>query len=333
MSMKVAILYNAPAGKPDSIEYLSEAGVLEEVEAVRLALERLDLKYDIIPLRDDIIEFARAVKNCNPDVAVNLCEGAFGYSMYEMNVAALLELLGVPYTGADPLTLALARDKGLSKDIFRAKGIPTPEYRVLNSILDWDSKLSFPLIVKPVAEDASIGLTRRNFVRCFDELKDIVEYIVVRYGQPALVEEYIAGRELNVAFIGGEEPVMLPISEIVFEFEEEPRIVDYYAKWVKGSYEYERTRPLCPAPLDEGVRVRVEDAARRAYKALKCRDYGRVDIRLRGMVPYVLEVNPNPDISLDSGFVRSLNAAGIRYEDFIARIISYALDRFRKFNK
>jgi len=331
--LKVAILYNMPTGRSDSIEYISEVGVLEEVEAVRSALEKLGLEYSIIPLNGDIVSFARAIKGYNPDVAVNLCEGAFGYSMYEMNVAALLELLGIPYTGSDPLTLALARDKSLSKDIFRARGIPTPRYRVLESISDWDFKLSFPLIVKPVAEDASIGLTRRNFVRCFDELKDMVEYIVVRYKQPALVEEYIAGRELNVALIGKDNPVVLPISEIIFEFEDEPKIVDYYAKWVKGSYEYERTKPICPAPLDGGLKARVEDFALKAYRALRCRDYGRVDIRLRDGIPYILEVNPNPDISLDSGFVRSLKASGISYEDFIAKILSYALDRSRKFNK
>ncbi|MCS7113446.1 MAG: ATP-grasp domain-containing protein [Nitrososphaerota archaeon] len=331
--LRVAILYNTPVGKTDSIEYISEAGVLEEVEAVRSALESLGLEYSVIPLNGDIIEFAKAIKDYDPDVAVNLCEGAFGHSMYEMNVAALLELLRVPYTGSDPLTLALARDKGMSKDIFRARGIPTPEYRLLKGISDWDFKLGFPLIVKPAAEDASIGLTRRNFVRCLDELKDVVERIVERYDQPALVEEYIAGRELNVAFIGGDDPMILPISEIVFEFEDEPRIVDYYAKWVKGSYEYERTKPVCPAPLDEEEKARVEDTASKAYKALRCRDYGRVDIRLRSGVPYVLEVNPNPDISPDSGFVRSLNASGIRYEEFIAMIISYALERFGKLNE
>ncbi|MEM2739402.1 MAG: ATP-grasp domain-containing protein [Candidatus Bathyarchaeia archaeon] len=322
-----------PSGRPDSLEYISEAGVLEEVEAVRIALEKLGLEYSVIPLKDDIIGFARMVRDYNPDVAINLCEGAFGYGMYEMNVAALLELLGIPYTGSDPLSLALARDKSLSKDIFRARDISTPKYRVLKSFSDWDFKLSFPLIVKPVSEDASIGLTRRNFVRCLDELKDMVEYVIGRYNQPALVEEYIAGRELNVAFIGGDEPTILPISEVVFEFEDEPRIVDYYAKWVKGSYEYERTKPVCPAILDGETKARVEAIALKAYKALGCRDYGRVDIRLRDGIPYVLEVNPNPDISLDSGFVRSLNASGIRYEDFIARIISYALERSRKLNE
>jgi D-alanine-D-alanine ligase len=332
--LKVAILYNTPVGRSsDSLEYISEAGVLEEVEAVRSALEKLGLEYTLIPLEDDILEFARIVKDYDPDVAVNLCEGAFGYSSYEMNVAALLELLGIPYTGSDPLSLALARDKSLSKDIFKARGIPTPDYRVLKSISDWDFKLNFPLIVKPSAEDASIGITRKSFVKYFEELKDRVEYIVERYRQPALVEEYIAGRELNVAFLGGDNPAILAISEIIFEFDDEPRIVDYYAKWVKGSYEYEKTKPVCPASLDSDVKARVEDVALKAYKALRCRDYGRVDIRLRDGVPYVLEVNPNPDISLDSGFARSLKASGISYEDFIAKIISYALERSGKLNK
>jgi D-alanine-D-alanine ligase len=143
------------------------------------------------------------------------------------------------------------------------------------------------------------------------------------------VEEYISGRELNVAVLGYREPEALPVSEIVFECSGEPKIVDYSAKWLKDSQEYAKTVPVCPARLEAQEEYRVEQTALQAFGALHCRDYARIDIRLRQGIPYVLEANPNPDISPDAGFARSLKAAGIPYEGFVKRIISYAIKRER----
>ncbi|MEM1515264.1 MAG: ATP-grasp domain-containing protein, partial [Candidatus Bathyarchaeia archaeon] len=175
----------------------------------------------------------------------------------------------------------------------------------------------------------SVGITQRSFVRTVEELEKQVNYINNIYRQPALVEEYIGGREFNVSILGNEEPVVLPISEIIFEFESDYKIVDYAAKWLKDSDEYIRTKPRCPANLSEELRSGIEEVSLKAYKALGCRDYARIDIRLedKSGIPYVLEVNPNPDISPESGFVRSLKASGMSFEDFIARIIYFAISR------
>jgi len=328
-NLKVGVLFNQPAKPPrgEEIDYLAEAEVEEQVEAVQEALKMLGLVCRLFPLKDDIEALVNELKSHKPDVVVNLSEGAFGDSHQEMNVPSLLELLRIPYTGSSPLALGICQNKGLTKDILRANGIPTPDYQVLGDFYDWKAEIDFPLFVKPLREDASIGISSKSYVTTDAELKRQLEYIYAQYGQPALVEEYIGGRELNVSILGNERPRVLPISEILFEFDEEPKIVDYSAKWLKETEEYKKTKPVCPADLGEAVRKRVEYFAMKAYAAVYCRDYARVDIRLKDDLPFVLEVNPNPDISPEVGFARSLRVAGITFEEFIRQLIFYALQR------
>jgi D-alanine-D-alanine ligase len=327
--LKVGILFNVVvrSSKGVDLHYVSEAEVKDQVEYILEALEKLKLEHQVFPLKDDIESLIRALKQYKPDVIVNLCEGAFGKSRFEMDVASTLELLGMTYTGSPPLTLGLCQNKGLAKEILRARGIPTPAYQILSCFENWNGEIGYPLFVKPLKEDASLGIAKESFVRNDIELKKRVEYITEHYRQPALVEEYIDGRELNVSIVGNETPVVLPISEIMFEFLNDPKIVDYSAKWVKESDEYKKTKPICPAKLNPSIKDKVEWTALQAYMSLHCRDYARVDIRLKYNVPYVLEVNPNPDISLEAGFVRSLKAAGISFSKFVKDIICFALER------
>jgi D-alanine-D-alanine ligase len=326
---RVGVLFNLPAksSRGEKIDYLAEAEIEDQVEAVEGALRRLDLQYQLFPLKDDIEGLLRALKAYRLDVVINLCEGAFGDSHLEMSVPSLLELLGIPYTGSPPLALGLCQNKGLAKDVLKANGIPTPKYIVLEDFEGWRGGIDYPLFVKPLKEDASLGISMRSLVRDDGELKLQVEYINDRYKQPALVEKYIDGREFNVAILGNEEPEVLPPSEILFEFSDEPKIVDYSAKWFIESEEYEKTKPVYPAKIEPSIRGKVERMALKAYRALYCRDYARVDIRLKGKTPYVLEVNPNPDISLEAGYAGSLKSAGIAFEEFIRKIISFALKR------
>jgi len=331
--LKVGILFNLPIRpqRGEDIDYLAEVEVLDQVDAVQNALVSLGLSYAFFPIKDDLEEVIRTIKAYEPSVVINLAEGYMGDSDFEMHIPSILEILRIPYTGSTPITLGLCKDKGLAKAVLRANNIPTPKYLVIENFKK-TMGLRFPLIVKPLREDASIGITRRSFVRDIAELERQVKYITNVYRQPALIEEYICGREFNVSVLGNEEPLILPISEIIFEFDDDPKIVDYAAKWLKDSDEYAKTKPICPAELSEELRRKVENVALKAYRALGCRDYARVDIRLEDKtgIPYVLEVNPNPDISLEAGFVRSLKAAGISFEDFIMKIISYALSRAGK---
>ncbi|MDQ1280566.1 MAG: ATP-grasp protein [Thermoproteota archaeon] len=328
-NIRIGILSNLPVipSRGENSDFVADLEVEEQVDAVERVLRNLGFNFKSFLLGDNIEEVIKALKAYDVDVVINLCESAFGDSHLEMDVPAMLELLRVPYTGSPPLTLGLCQDKGLAKRILSAAGISTPKYQILHRYKDWQGGIDYPLFVKPLSEDASLGITKESFVRDDVELKKRVEYIIKYYRQPALVEEYIDGRELNIAVLGNEEPLVLPISEIIFKFNGEPKIVDYSAKWIKDNENYKRTIPECPADLKTQVKEVVERAALYSYKALHCRDYARVDIRLKGETPYVLEANPNPDLSSDAGFARSLKAEGITFEEFIERIITFALKR------
>ena len=329
---KVVIIFNLPHKAPrgEEMDYIAEAEIEDQVKAVQDATEKLGFQCQLFPLKNEVEDLLNSLKACGPDAIINLCEAAFGDSHMEMHVPSLLELLGIPYTGSPPLTLGLCQDKGLAKAIMKANGVPTPAYQVLNSFGDWRGGIDYPLFVKPLREDASLGISGKSFVKDEVELKTQVEYVVGRYGQPALVEKYIDGRELNVAVLGNRKPKVLPISEILFEFADKPKIVDYAAKWIETSDEYKKTKPVYPAELSPSEKAKVEKVSLKAYEIMQCRDYARVDIRLKDSAPFVLEVNPNPDISPVAGFARSLEAAGIPYEEFIKKIIFSALKRTRK---
>lgn len=327
--LKVGILSNIPTKSHygEDADYSAEVEVEEQVKAVEDALEKLGLDFRRFQLGEDIEGLIKALKEHDSDVFINLCEGVFGNSQLEMAVPSFLELLKIPYTGSPALSLGLCQNKGLTKSILRAEGISTPASQVIEKFGEWRGGIDYPLFVKPLREDASLGISRKSFVRDDVELKKQVEYVTERYKQPVLVEKYIAGRELNVSIFGNAEPLILPLSEIVFSNLDEPRIVDYSAKWVKDSEDYTQTVPICPANLKTRIRTHVEWAALHAYTSLHCRDYARIDIRLERETPYVIEVNPNPTISPDAGFARALKAAGIDYEKFVQQIIHFALER------
>lgn len=323
---------SASAGEPGLVD-LSEAGVIEEAESVEKALRLNGYKTRLFNFEGDIKRLISLIEEERPDLIFNLCESLKGLAIHEMHVAGIYELFGVPYTGAGTLALGTCLNKVRTKEVLRSYGIPTARYALFadaESVSYDDMQLEFPLIVKPSREDASIGIENASVVKEYDSLKQRVEYVVRVHNQPALVEEYIEGRELNVAIIGNDVPVVLPISEIDFTKlpAEYPRIVTYNAKWVDGSAEYIGTVGTCPARLEPETETLVRQTALKAYKILEIRDYGRVDIRLhRNGTPFVLEVNPNPDISHDAGFVRSARALGMTFDDMIMKIVECALER------
>jgi len=176
-------------------------------------------------------------------------------------------------------------------------------------------------------EDASIGISEYSVVNNFNELLKHYRFLSKTYNKKILIEEYIDGREINVAILDGK---VLPLSEIDFTGlpKSLPKIVTYEGKWIEGSEYYNYTKPVCPAIIKETIRKRIEKIALQSYKVMNCRDYARVDIRLnKENVPFVIEINPNPDISIDSGFARAANAAGISYNELLKTITSFALKR------
>ncbi len=330
--MRIAVCYNeAPAvpARGESIDLISEQGARGEAEAVLEALRELGHHATLVPLREDISAFIQQLQESALDLAFNLCEGFWGDSRREMHVAALLELLNLPYTGASPGCLGLSQDKVRSKDLFSAHHLPTPPYALvrLGSQQPHIKGMKFPLIVKPRFEDASLGITEDSIVHNGKALNSRVAYVHRTYCQDALVEEFIDGREFNVATIGNHPPQPLPISEIRFDPSLTNAIVSYRGKWLEDSSEYTGTRPVCPAALSFREEFLIRDVALRAFKLLECRDYARVDIRFRQDVPYILEVNANPDIGPEAGLARAAAAAGLNYPRLISRLVELAVSR------
>jgi D-alanine-D-alanine ligase len=316
----------------DVLTDLSEVGVLEEKEDIARAFQALGYRTTIFNVDSDIVRFVNFLKDEQPDVIFNLCESIGNASIHEMHAVGIYELMGIPYTGSDPLTLGTALNKVRVKEILLYNGLPTPRFQLFTSPMriTLDESLNFPLIVKPAREDASIGIDTKSVVSNINELKKRVRFIFQQFDQPALVEEYIDGRELNVAILGNRKPTVFPISEIDMSTlpQEYHRIISYNAKWMKGTPEYEHTKGVCPALLPPALETSIKEMALRAYKLLGCRDYARIDFRLnKDYQPYILEVNPNPDISDDAGFARSAMTFGYKFEELVGKIVECALER------
>ena len=334
----VKIAYNDDGS--DTYSYEGEdiefGSMKDNVDIIRKCLEDYGVEVKEAPLRaDNLKEFIDNLSEEDNSVVFNLCEGAFDYSGFEMNVAALFELLDVEFTGSGPISLGIALNKGLTKDILTSRGVPTPPYFVASVVEDCTNhNLDYPLIVKPVKEDASIGIEPSAVVHNLEDLKERVDHVITTYDQEALVEGFVDGREFNQAILGtGASKEALPPSEIDFSTfpEGQPKIISYEAKWITDSPLYTNSMPICPAPVTEVEAEKLKAAAFKAYDAIGCRDYGRVDMRMDsdGNV-FVLEVNPNPDISTDAGLPRAAKCVGFEYDDLVYRIVELATERYEE---
>ena len=328
----VLILYSLPApffpdGTPD---IFGQESVLSRLNAIQQALLSSGYPVQAVEARGDLAVLLKKIRSAKAGLVFNLCEEFLGRTRLEMNIAALLELMDIPFTGSSALALGLSQDKGKTKSILAHEGIPTPAYCVWQPGKDrLLSDLRFPLIIKPLREDASLGIDNDAYIPDEKTLKQQVQRIHQGYGQ-VLVEEYIEGRELNVSILGNNQPQVLPISEIDFSSMPPglPRICSYAAKWVENSREFSSTVPRCPTSLPAKVEEEVKRVSLEAYRLMDCRDYARVDIRLSTEgTPYVLEINANPDISPDAGMTRSAKMAGYMYPEFIARIVEISWTR------
>jgi len=331
--LKVVILYNLfeRLEKGEEKDILAEKAIIEEIGAVEDALRSLGHQCFVMAIRNEILTPIHWLKEICPDVVFNLCESIYGNSCWEMNIPALLDLFRIPYTGSPALTLGLCQDKGKVKDILLSQGILTPRYKIFDQRTNPIKGNIFPIIVKPLHEDGSLGISNKSVVFNDEALNRQIQYVIEKYDQPALVEEFIEGRELNVGLLETNGKVgPLPISEIDYsEFPEEvPKICGYEAKWVPESSEYQKSKPICPASLEWVMKKRVEYIALRVFKLFGCRDYARVDFRVdrEGKI-YVIEVNPNPDISPQSGMTRAIKAQGMTYIEFIRGLLERALQR------
>jgi D-alanine-D-alanine ligase len=261
-------------------------------------------------------------------VVFNLVEGLGGRAFTEQQAVRIIERLGYSHTGASYQAVRRSTNKLITKRLVRQAGLSTPRHQVFHRPGHHAVRLALPAIVKPIAEGGSFGIRQSSLATDPEVLQDLIDECLRVYRQPALVEEFIVGREINAAIWGNLRPEVLPLSEIIFEWTSDPlkQIVTFESKWVADSPEFSGTPGVCPAQLTAEEQAAVEAAARLAYQAIGALGYARVDMRLRDRTPYIIEVNANPDLASDAGFFRSAKAAGYSYDEMVLHILRLAVD-------
>jgi D-alanine-D-alanine ligase len=332
----VLVLFDTDGEPPASQDYKKEVESSDEAEYdVARALIQQGHQVRLFGFRDDLDQLTKGLRAEPTDVIFNLCERYRDQSALDYTVAALLEMLDLPYTGASSEGLMLARDKALTKKVLAYEGIRIPHFMVCRhrAAVQRPSDLRFPLIVKPLDEDASVGIAQASVVRDDDALKERVAFIHEKFDTDAIVEEFIAGRELYIGVMGNDPPVPLPPIEMVFGNDStvESRIATYKAKW---SVKYRTSRGIqneIAKNLSAEVRQRLAEVAVRAYEAAGLRDYGRIDVRLaHDDAIYVVEANPNPYLADGEDLAWAAEEGGNKYPDFIEKIAEMALTRGKK---
>ena len=324
--MRIGFTFNVKPGSsvPDLDDRYAEWEDEETISGVESALARVG---EVVRL-EATDELPFRLRDARPDIVFNIAEGLYGPNR-ESHVPAICEFWSMPYTGSDPLTLALCLDKGRTKEILAHHRIPTAPFTVVGGPEELDGFAAWPAIVKPLHEGSSMGITRSSYCRSRAEVRRAIEGVVARYQQPALVEGYLGGREFTCAILGnGPEARALPIVEINFAAlpSDALPIYSYEAKWIWDT----RDEPLdifrCPAQIDGGLAAEIERTALAAYRVLRCRDWARIDLRCdeRG-VPHVLEVNPlpgiHPDPAMHSCLPKAARAAGLDYPGMILSVL------------
>jgi D-alanine-D-alanine ligase len=314
--VKVVVLYD-----PGADDWTAEdvAGVMEAVNDIAAIFGSLGHQIQRVPVRHDM----RWFNSCRrADLVFNLCEGVRGVAQWEDHVVGTLELAGIPYTGAGPWSLASCRRKAVANLLLERAGLPVPRWTLAQGKIEDDFPL--PAIVKPAAEDASAGLDRQSVVTDKKSLKARIAAMTEQFDE-VVVQQYIAGREFNVGIVGDRT---LPIAEIDFSTMPEGTwpILTYAAKWHVGSAEDLGSRPVCPAQISQRFADRLARLAETAWRTMQGKSYGRVDIRVdEAGKPWILEVNPNPDLTDAAGLSRMAKAAGWEYPELVRRIAEVAL--------
>ena len=333
----ILVLHNRDFAAGDDPEFASRADVENAARDVARALASRGHTVDTLAVPErplDAVALVGEIVARAPDLVFNLCESLAGDARHEAVLPSLFELAGVRYTGSGPLALATALRKDRAKALLRARGVPTPAAAVsVDGTLPKDSLPRLPCIVKPAREDASTGIWLRSVVKTPRELAARVAEVHARYRQPVLVEEFIAGRELYVSLLGnGDSLVALPMHEVDFSKMPAgaPHIVTYDGKWDPASQEYKGTSSI-RAEVTPAVAERCAAAARAAFVALELSDYARIDLRLAADgTPYVIDVNPNCDLSDGAGVCRAASFGGLAYPDLIERVVAAAMARHDK---
>jgi len=314
-----------------SNDLYAEWDTMETISAVRTAIAE---RYRVSMIEANEQAYQK-IQQIRPSFVFNIAEGLYGVSR-EAQIPAILEMLRIPYLGSDPLTLAVCLDKSRAKEILSYHRVPTSPFMVIHTVNECENvTVGFPAIVKPLHEGSSKGIYNSCVVRTAAELEREVRTVLAAYRQPALVEEFLPGREFTVALLGnGDDVQTLPIVEIKFDVLPQGvnPIYSYEAKWVWDSTEDPLDIFECPAALDTGLKNEIEAICKDAYMVLNCHDWSRIDVRLDGSgKPHILEINPLPGIlpkpEDNSCFPKAARAAGMDYSQLINQVLDIGMRR------
>jgi D-alanine-D-alanine ligase len=327
--VKVALVYNLNAKGIINVfgiqnrEWYPE----ETIEKVVAALEKGGHEVELVAgdrlMLSKLKKYLPKLSKKRPNgIVLNMALGIQGKCRYT-HVPAILEVAGIPYTGSGPLGHTLAMDKVIAKQILIASGLPTPNYRVFSDQNELSVHLQFPLIVKPRGEAASFGL---KIVHDTESLKEAVNQILLDFKQPALIEEYVEGREINISILGNNTPQAFPALELILKAEGE-KIYTHESKFTKSARK--SAKKICPADLPPETAAYIQKIAIQAFQILNIHDYARVDFRLdKYNQPHILEVNSMASLNPSSSFVHAARKAGYSYDRLINRIIEVACARY-----
>jgi D-alanine-D-alanine ligase len=293
------------------------------MQALGERVSKMPVSGTLDSLRDQLSHFSQ-----EDTFVFNNCDGFNGINTGSVDVTRVIEEMGFEHSGAPAEAIRLCTDKIQLKEILSRAGIPTPNYQVFEKT-PRRLQLTMPVIVKPAREDGSVGIELVSVANDAGSALKRIAYIIERYHQPALVEEFIDGRELNAALWGNNPTVAMPIAEQDYSRIRDPlkRLLTYASKWEPDSFYYKNIPVICPAKLTPDENMSVEAVAKLTYEALGLRDYGRIDLRLKDGIPWVIDVNDIPDLSPDSGFPNTAIAAGYDYNSMVRRLLDVSLQR------
>jgi D-alanine-D-alanine ligase len=336
--LRILVLFDTDTEPPVQQDYKKQLESSEEAEFdVARALIGLGHEVRLLGFRSDLDQLVNGLRVDKPDLVFNLTERFRNLSALDFGVAAILEMLDIPYTGAGAEGLILARDKALTKMVLAYHNLRIPHFMVCErrAPVQRPSDIRFPLIVKPLDEDASVGISQASVVRDDQALAERVTFIHDRFSTDAIVEEFIAGRELYVGVIGNgsDPPRALPPIEMVFgeKTDEQARIATFKVKWSVKHRESRGIENRIATDLPRPLADQLADVAVRAYKAAGLRDYGRIDVRLaHDDEIYIVEANPNPYLADGEDLAWAAEEGGFPYPQFIQKIAEMAMTRAKR---
>jgi D-alanine-D-alanine ligase len=331
-NFQVAILFNEDTqiAKGNTQDLLAVQYTITVAQKLHEALTSQGYPVTRIAVRGNLEELEDILASFPPNrtFIFNNCDGFNGSNHDAVKVIRLIERMGFKHTGAPADSIEMCIDKPTAKEQLIRYGVPTPRYQVFERAAG-AFNLEFPVIVKPSVEDASMGIDLASVVTNQESLFHRIEYIIEKYEQVAMVEQFIPGRELAVSMLGNESIEIMPIAEEDFSFVTNPleQLLTYDSKWVVDSPYFQNIPARVPALLNRKEFQAVKKAAEGSFRAMGLHDFGRVDIRFNNGIPYVIDVNELPDLSTDSGFWNSARATGMTYPQLIERILTNAIKR------